>query len=177
MSMGIQFTPFQIETLRLLYKSGTSSIQIGQELGVSDWTVKKYCRDIIRTKSEALALRYKVKGTMPKTGGGSRQKARRLIRALGYRLIPSQHVHHKDGNPFNNELDNLEVMNGRQHVQEHNPPKSNSPWLLELAHVAPEDRHKHMKEYHKVWRSRPAQLTKRRERKRKKAALVGWRNV
>ena len=178
MSMGIQFTPFQIEIVRLLYSGGMSSVRIGGQLGISDWTVKKYCKDIIRSKSEALAVAHRdVRQTTPKTKCGSRQKARRLIKAAGYFLVTSQHVHHKDGNPYNNALDNLEIVNGVKHVQEHNPPKPDSPWLNELAHIKPEDRKNHRREYWRIHNSRPAQLAKRRERRRRQAALVGWRNV
>ena len=178
MSMGIRFTPFQIGTVRLLYATGMSSVRIGQQLGISDWTVKKYCKDIIRSKSEALVVAHRdVRQTKPKTKCGSRQKARRLIKAAGYLLVTSQHVHHKDGNPHNNNLDNLEIVDGVKHVQEHNPPKPDSPWLNELAHIKPEDRRLHMKDYSRIMNSRPHALAKRRERRRRQAAQVGWRNV
>jgi hypothetical protein len=38
---------------------------------------------------------------------------------LGRRLLPEEVVHHKDGDPLNNEISNLEILNWGEHAQEH----------------------------------------------------------
>ncbi len=44
---------------------------------------------------------------------------RRVIRASGIILLPSDVVHHKDGNRRNNIIDNLEVMSRGDHIRLH----------------------------------------------------------
>lgn len=39
--------------------------------------------------------------------------------SLGRELLPSEDVHHKDGNPLNNDLNNLEVIDHREHDRMH----------------------------------------------------------
>ena len=46
-----------------------------------------------------------------------------MEQALGRRLLPNEQVHHKDGNPLKNELDNLEIRLLGEHQREHNPQK------------------------------------------------------
>lgn len=42
---------------------------------------------------------------------------------LGRQLAPNEQIHHKDGNPLNNDLSNLEVRLLGEHQREHNPAK------------------------------------------------------
>lgn len=42
-----------------------------------------------------------------------------LERQLGRRLTRSEHVHHKDGNTLNNNLDNLEIVSASEHTIRH----------------------------------------------------------
>src|SRR5208283_5043041 len=52
---------------------------------------------------------------------GKKRRAHRVIMAgvLGRELLPTEDVHHKDKNPLNNDLSNLEVMVKRDHYRMH----------------------------------------------------------
>lgn len=52
----------------------------------------------------------------------SRQKARRKFMAEypAIRMNSKIHVHHKDGNPFNDDIENLSPMTNRGHMSLHN---------------------------------------------------------
>lgn len=41
---------------------------------------------------------------------------------LGRRLRRNEHVHHKDGNPRNNSLSNLELLSASEHIRKHRDP-------------------------------------------------------
>lgn len=43
-----------------------------------------------------------------------------IEQAIGRKLLPNEQVHHKDGNPLNNELENLEIKLLGNHQSEHN---------------------------------------------------------
>lgn len=50
----------------------------------------------------------------------SRRRARRIWEeANNSCLIPGIHIHHKDGNPFNNELSNLQAVTSEEHWKIH----------------------------------------------------------
>jgi hypothetical protein len=52
--------------------------------------------------------------------GSTKQYSRYLIEQhIGTTLNKDQHVHHKDGNPLNNSLSNLEIVDAVEHVREH----------------------------------------------------------
>ena len=46
-----------------------------------------------------------------------------MEQSLGRELLPNEQVHHKDGDPLNNDLDNLEIKMLGEHQREHNPVK------------------------------------------------------
>lgn len=52
---------------------------------------------------------------------GKKVRAHRWLmeQALGRKLSPGEDVHHKDGNPLNNDLANLEVLPRRDHMLLH----------------------------------------------------------
>lgn len=54
---------------------------------------------------------------------------------LGRKLLVTEHVHHKDGNKLNNNIDNLEVMSPSDHHREHMTPER-AKRLSKLAHEA-----------------------------------------
>ena len=53
--------------------------------------------------------------------GGKRVRAHRWLmeQHLGRNLLQSEHIHHKNGNPLDNRLDNLEVKSAREHMVLH----------------------------------------------------------
>lgn len=55
------------------------------------------------------------------TPDGERKLAHRDImeRHIGRILLPSEHVHHKNGNKLDNRLDNLEILTIVDHQHEH----------------------------------------------------------
>jgi len=51
---------------------------------------------------------------------GTRKAANRIMRELNPKIDWHIHcVHHKDQNPFNNSLDNLEIMTKKEHTLHH----------------------------------------------------------
>jgi hypothetical protein len=53
--------------------------------------------------------------------GGKRVRAHRWImeQELGRKLQPTEHVHHIDGNPLNNDISNLMVLESAEHMRLH----------------------------------------------------------
>lgn len=53
--------------------------------------------------------------------GGKKVRAHRWImeQHIGRPLTADEHVHHIDGNPLNNELSNLQVIDGSEHMRLH----------------------------------------------------------
>ncbi len=120
--------------IRKLYMSGLSTRQVADIVDVGFATVYRYCKDIIRTKSESLKgikhPRYKG-GHIDKMGYKSIWVDGKLIREhrhlmqlhLNRKLDRSEFVHHKDENPLNNNLDNLEIMSNSEHTIIHHKGK------------------------------------------------------
>lgn len=52
---------------------------------------------------------------------GKKVRAHRWImeQALGRKLRQDEHVHHKNGNPLDNRIENLEVLDPKQHMRLH----------------------------------------------------------
>lgn len=66
--------------------------------------------------------------------------------------IPEKHhVHHKDGDTFNNEISNLELISSSDHAKEH----SRRPERRKMASENAVKNNKKMQEATKIWRSSP----------------------
>ena len=64
---------------------------------------------------------------------------------LGRKLSEREHVHHKDGNPKNNSIENLEVTTPEEHIRIHKPALKNR-----LCSVVGCDKKHHSKGYCKM---------------------------
>lgn len=61
------------------------------------------------------------KGTDSPVAGSYRYEHRRVMEvAIGRRLKRKEHVHHKDGNKLNNNIDNLVLLTASEHARLHN---------------------------------------------------------
>jgi hypothetical protein len=67
---------------------------------------------------------------------GMREQSRYVMELHVKRgLSKEEHVHHKDGNPQNNDIENLEILSRKEHYIKHfpkgsNPKKHINKWLL-----------------------------------------------
>jgi hypothetical protein len=78
--------------------------------------------------------------------GGKKVRAHRWImeQHLGRKLLPTEQVHHKDGNPLNNDLTNLEVLLTRDHMRLHKlKPVAERPCAYCGAPFVGNGKHKH----------------------------------
>ena len=53
--------------------------------------------------------------------GGKKVRAHRWLmeQELGRTLLPTEHVHHRNGNPLDNRLENLQVLSPMEHMRWH----------------------------------------------------------
>lgn len=120
------------DTMRKLYvDEGMTMKQIGEYLGVSEHTVRKWIRKHDLGKGIAGAL-YGVENPNYKgkkiTVGGGYQRMNAVVDELGLRTgvcnycstaTNHTHIHHKDHNPRNNDPDNLVELCPQCHRVEH----------------------------------------------------------
>lgn len=103
-----------------LYLQNKSSYEVARIVGCSQHTVMRYVTraGVNRDIGEGTEL------AMPKPSkdpDAARDRARRRYqRITGRRLDVDEIVHHKDGNPFNNDMSNLEIMSRVEHTRLHN---------------------------------------------------------
>lgn len=101
--------------VRDLYIAGQSTRQIAEVMGCFSSAVYKICKDIIRAKPIAGALRRPATSTHWRS---TRQAARRKMeRHVGHRLTSAEDVHHKDGDYTNGALPNLEILDHQVHAR------------------------------------------------------------
>jgi len=126
-----------------LYIGGLTTRQISDIVDYGKSTIHKVVYNISRDYSAAAKLRPL---QPPKAERTSHQHARRIMEAhVGRKLLSNEHVHHKDENPFNNNIDNLEVKSASEHAKHHNPK---NPLLRHMRH----NRMKYMKNYLRTYR-------------------------
>lgn len=108
-----QYNPEVVRAAKDLYLAGQSTRQIALILGVSKSRVADWCADIFRNKSQANQLRQPPSSTHWRS---SRQAARRKMeRFLGRTLKTDEHVHHVNHDYTDNRLENLQVIDAREH--------------------------------------------------------------
>ena len=86
--------------------------------------------------------------------------------------VPKGHVvHHKDGNPFNNSIDNLECMEKREHCKLY---KSKDPekQAKHLAEIRPKAAEWHKSEEGHAWHKEHAKSTLNHEKRFERTCLV-----
>lgn len=79
---------------------------------------------------------------------GKKVRAHRWLmeQKLGRKLLSTEHVHHRDGDPLNNEMDNLEVIESATHMRLHKqiyPDQKNCAFCGEVFQVNPRKRKRH----------------------------------
>lgn len=114
-----------------LYSKGLSSVEIARLIRKSHGYVLRHVRaaGIVRTAGKTLHLRslrtdpvIRIQnGYAVFSRGGKDFPLHRAIAeaAIGRKLGRWELVHHKDRNPLNNSLSNLEVMSPAEHIREH----------------------------------------------------------
>lgn len=66
-------------------------------------------------------IHRKTKRTFIRSGRGYKFEYRHIMEdVLGRELLHSEVIHHKDGDPTNNDISNLEVMTRSEHIRLHN---------------------------------------------------------
>lgn len=133
--------------MRYLYLCGLSTRQVGKVLGCSSTYTWKVCKDIARTHSESAKLRHPSK--LPITERTARLQARKLTELeLGRKLLRDEHVHHIDGDPFNNIKTNRQVLSSRVHAHVHHPT---NPIPRHLRPTRQVYMRRYLKEYNKTY--------------------------
>lgn len=162
MSKGNRWHPelcISITEVLRLHDEGLSTRKIAKVLGYAYSYIHKICQlnGRRRNKSEAGILASPPKSTLQRA---LHAQARRIVeRTYNIKLASTDHVHHKDRNPKNNDLSNLQVIDNVSHAHLHHPPKH----LDEFGNVIPRHLLPERKRYMKVY---GAEYRKKRKKKK-----------
>lgn len=106
--------------------------------GIGHGNISRVTRSIARHPADAVQLKMPRKSKHWRT---SRSAARKTMEEhLGRSLRSDEHVHHKDEDYTNNDIDNLEILSPSEHQRLHHP-RNPIP-----RHLRPE-RRKYMRKY------------------------------
>ena len=115
----------------------TTCAQCGNELSRHPYYMRMYektfcgslCYSAFRRSGGVDKKGYKVTSIE-----GKKRKEHRLVMEshLGRKLLPSENVHHKNGNKKDNRIDNLEVIDHTKHSIEHNQLSWDLPMAVGL---------------------------------------------
>lgn len=115
---------------RELYENGLSTRKIAWKLGIGNATVYRWCKDIIRNKSESLQKEkhpnYKggsiMGGYRVQWQNGKLKREHDLVMEehIGRKLFPNEVVHHKNRIKTDNNINNLELLTRATHRALHN---------------------------------------------------------
>lgn len=76
-----------------------------------------------------------------RVNGRSVREHRHIVEQhLGRKLLPTEIVHHRNGDPADNRIDNLEVMNGGDHMRHHHKGEKRPDMAKERMSRAARDR-------------------------------------
>lgn len=114
--------PYYMKLLiRDLYKRcGFTGLKIAEMTGYPKSTVYTICKGITRSRSEASRINQPPPSMNVEA---SRYRARKAyMKYYNIKFLPrNMIVHHKDENPLNNDISNLELLTDKEHGALHNP--------------------------------------------------------
>lgn len=103
-----------------LYKEGHTLTIIALQTGYSFRSVRKavLTAGIMRTRGEGALLSARKKSSRP---GTCRVRARNIWAYFNGPIPEGYHIHHKDGDPTNNHVENLDCIPSPEHTKIHKP--------------------------------------------------------
>ena len=106
-----------------LYNQGLSSREVAKVVPMSASNIAAYLKRVglSRPRGYALTLRS-VRNPFESTHWRTlRCRARKVWKRLVGPIPDGYHIHHLDGNPANNSLDNLQMLSASDHAKLHHP--------------------------------------------------------
>lgn len=98
----------------------------GRAEGPEDYNARRFCSQVCYFRWNHGANHYKYSGGLRRRGDGyvrlsDDRYLHRVVmeRTIGRSLLPQEFVHHKDGNPSNNDPSNLELTTNSEHRKMH----------------------------------------------------------
>lgn len=103
-----------------MYAEGQTIDVVAKQLNYSYRRVREIVNSagILRTRGEGALLSMRQKSSRPDT---CRIRARNIWKYFNGPIPEKHHIHHKDGDPTNNNIDNLECISSSDHTKLHKP--------------------------------------------------------